>query len=96
MTIKEAQELVDALTAKKNIHTNELARMALLTEEIGKLSRVMANRYGGAQGSKISDHEVSEGIGDIFWTLVGIANQTGTDLTLALTEVLDRNMRKKH
>ena len=46
MTIKEAQELVDAWGDKHAIRHNELANMALLTEEIGKLARVMVRRYG--------------------------------------------------
>ena len=47
MTIKEAQELVDAWGDKHAIRHNELANMALLTEEIGKLARVMVRRYDG-------------------------------------------------
>lgn len=95
MTIKEAQELVDALTTKKGLHTNELASVAVLTEETGKLSRVMANRHGGASVAKNFEKEVSEGIGDIFWSLLGIANRTGVDLTVALAETLERNCKKK-
>lgn len=95
MTIKEAQELVDALITKKNINRNELTNMALLTEESGRLARIIANRYGDSSAKGKYKEEVSEGIGDIFWSLAAIANQTGVDLTAALTEALERNTKKK-
>ena len=79
MTIKEAQELVDAWGDKHAIRHNELANMALLTEEIGKLARVMVRRG-----------EVTDEIGDILWALIGVANQTGVDLTAALIRALER------
>ena len=90
MTIREAQELLDAWVAKNNIRHNELANMALLTEEIGKLARVMVRRYGEHTGDPGFRDEVSEEIGDILWALIGVANQTGVDLTVALIDALER------
>ena len=90
MTIKEAQELLDAWVAKKDIHHSELTNMALLTEEIGKLARVMALRYGDHAGGPRFRDEVSDEIGDILWALIGVANQTGVDLTAALIRTLER------
>ena len=84
MTIKEAQELVDAWGDKHAIRHNELANMALLTEEIGKLARVMVRRYGEHAADPRFRGEATDEIGDILWALIGVANQTGVDLTAAL------------
>ena len=90
MTIKEAQELVDAWGDKHAIRHNELANMALLTEEIGKLARVMVRRYGEHAADPRFRGEATDEIGDILWALIGVANQTGVDLTAALIRVLER------
>ena len=86
MTIKEAQELVDAWGDKHAIRHNELANMALLTEEIGKLAR----RYGEHAADPRFRGEATDEIGDILWALIGVANQTGVDLTAALIRALER------
>lgn len=95
MTIKEAQELVEALDSKKEINHNELTNMALLTEDIGRLSRIMANRYGDHTQNNSSKKEIADGIGDVLWSLVRLSNRTGVDLTVILSEALERNCRKK-
>ena len=82
MTIKEAQELVDAWGDKHAIRHNELANMALLTEEIGKLARVMVRRYGEHAADPRFRGEATDEI--------GVANQTGVDLTAALIRALER------
>lgn len=90
MTIKEAQELLEAWVDKNDIRHSELTYMALLTEEIGKLARVMALRYGDhAAGPRFRD-EAEDEIGDTLWTLIGVANRTGVDLTAALIRTLER------
>lgn len=94
MTIKEAQELLEAWVAKNGIHHNELTNMAVLTEEIGKLARVMARRYGEHAADPNFRCEVSEEIGDIFWALLSVANQTGVDLTASLIAALERKSIK--
>ncbi len=94
MTIKEAQELLEAWVAKNDIRHSELTRMALLTEEIGKLARVMALRYGEHTGGPRLRDELSDEIGDILWALIGVANQTGVDLTAALIGTLERKSRE--
>ncbi len=96
MTIKEAQELIDAWVEKHAIRHNELTNMALLTEEIGKLAMIMARRYGDHVGDAEVRAEVSHQIGDVFWALVGVANQTGVDMTAALADALQRNSQKGH
>ena len=65
MTIKEAQELIETWTAKNNVRNNELTNMALLTEEIGKLTRVMVRRFNDHANEPNFRYEVSDEIGDI-------------------------------
>ncbi len=95
MTIKEAQELVEAVDSKKEINHNELTNMALLTEDIGRLSRIMANRYGDHSRSNSSKKEIADGIGDVLWSLIRLSNRTGNDLTVILSQTLEKNCRKK-
>lgn len=93
MTIKESQELVDAWIQKHGVrYFSELTNMTILTEEVGELARIMVRTYG-EQSFKESDmkHELADEIADVLWVLICIANQTGIDLTEALTE----NLAKK-
>jgi NTP pyrophosphatase (non-canonical NTP hydrolase) len=71
---------------------NELTNMALLTEEVGELARVIARKYG-EQSFKKSDlsANLEEEIADVLFVLTCIANQTGTDLQKAF----DKNLYKK-
>ncbi len=92
MTIKEAQELVDAWIAKHGVrYFNELTNMTILIEEVGELARVMSRTYG-EQSLKESDrgHELADEIADVMWVLICIANQTGVDLTQALVANLEK------
>lgn len=78
MTIQEAQQQVDLWIKKYGVrYFNELTNMALLTEEVGELARIMARTYG-EQSFKSSDlsKNLSEEIADILWVLICIANQT--------------------
>ena len=82
MTIQEAQQQVDLWIKKYGVrYFNELTNMALLTEEVGELARIMARTYG-EQSFKSSDlsKNLSEEIADILWVLICIANQTGVNL----------------
>lgn len=71
---------------------SELTNMAILTEEVGELARIMARKYGD-QSFKKSDkkYHLSDELADVFWVLICIANQTGVDLN----EALQKNMEKK-
>lgn len=93
MTISEAQQLVDEWIKKYGVrYFNELTNMAILTEEVGEVARIMARRYG-EQSFKESDKEKSldDELADVFWVLLCIANQTGVNLT----EAFQRNIEKK-
>lgn len=94
MTIKEAQEQVDRwIQTVGGGYFSPLTNMAMLTEEVGEVARVMARTYGD-QIAKKSDlaHNLPEESGDVLWVLLCLANQTGTDLTKAL----ENGIRKRN
>jgi len=94
MTIKEAQENVDQWIQTVGIrYFGELTNMALLTEEVGELARIMARTYG-EQSFKPSeiDRNLADEMADVLWVLICLANQTGVDLTSAL----EKNFEKKN
>jgi NTP pyrophosphatase (non-canonical NTP hydrolase) len=94
MEIKEAQELVDHWIKTVGVrYFNELTNMAILTEEVGEVARIIARKYG-EQSFKESDSEkkLDEEFADVLFVLICLANQTGVDLT----EALKRNLEKKN
>ncbi len=96
MTIKEAQERVDTWIKTYGVrYFNELTNLALLTEEVGELARIMARTYG-EQSSKKSDEKavLSDEIADVLFVLICIANQTGVDLTSAFSENLEKKTKR--
>ncbi len=96
MTIKEAQERVDTWIKTYGVrYFNELTNLALLTEEVGELARIMARTYG-EQSSKKSDEiaVLSDEIADVMFVLICIANQTGVDLTSAFSENLEKKTKR--
>ncbi len=102
MTIKQAQEIVDAWIRTTGVrYFNELTNMAMLTEEVGEVARIIARRYG-EQSFKESDKDfsLSDELADVLFVLICIANQTGIDLTEALQKNLDkknaRDSRRHH
>lgn len=93
MTIKQAQQRIDQWVNTTGVrYFNELTNMAILTEEVGEVARVIARRYG-EQSFKKSDEEVdlADEFADVLFVLVCLANQTGVDLT----EALEKNLIKK-
>lgn len=93
MTLKEAQQQVDAWIKTTGVrYFSELTNMAILTEEVGEVARLMSRLYGD-QSFKESDKgkELSDELADVLWVLICIANQTGVDLTTAL----EKNFEKK-
>lgn len=92
MTIKEAQERVDQWINTTGIrYFSELTNMAILTEEVGEVARVIARQYG-EQSFKESDKkkELADELADVLWVLLCLANQTGIDLTGALEKNFDK------
>jgi NTP pyrophosphatase (non-canonical NTP hydrolase) len=94
MTINEAQLKVDQWIKSVGVrYFSELTNMAILTEEVGELARIMARKYGD-QSFKESDkqYNLSDEMADVLWVLICLANQTGVDLTSAL----EKNFEKKN
>ena len=93
MTIDEAQKLVDDWIKTYGVrYFGELTNMAILTEEVGELARVISRTYG-EQSFKASDkaYNMADEMADVLWVLICLANQTGVNLT----EAFENNMRKK-
>jgi NTP pyrophosphatase (non-canonical NTP hydrolase) len=93
MSIQESQTQVDQWIKTHGVrYFNELTNMAILTEEVGELARIMARRYGD-QSEKESDKnkDLGDEMADVLWVLICLANQTGVDLTTAFK----KNMEKK-
>lgn len=96
MTIEEAQQQVDNWIKKVGVrYFNELTNMAMLTEEVGEVARIIARRYG-EQSEKASDKEklLADELADVFFVLICLANQTGVDLTAALTKNLEKKTQR--
>lgn len=96
MSIEEAQVAVDEWIKKNGVrYFNELTNMAILTEEVGEVARIMARRYG-EQSEKLSDKEkdLSDELADVLFVLICLANQTGVDLTEALQKNLDKKTKR--
>lgn len=97
MTIKEAQQTVDDWIKKHGVrYFNELTNMAILTEEVGEVARVIAREYG-EQSKKKEDHSnLSDELADVLFVLICLANQTGIDLTQALEKNLNKKTNRDH
>jgi len=93
MTLAEAQQQVDQWIKTHGVrYFSELTNMAILTEEVGEVARIMARRYGD-QSEKESDKnkDLGDEMADVLWVLICLANQTGVNLT----EAFQKNLEKK-
>lgn len=93
MKLSEAQKLVDDWIKSYGVrYFSELTNMAMLTEEVGEVARIMARRYG-EQSEKDEDKtkDLNDELADVLFVLICIANQTGVDLEHAFSE----NLKKK-
>ena len=92
MTIEEAQKTVDNWIKTYGVrYFNELTNMALLTEEVGELAKIMARKYGEQSFKAGEKHDLGDEMADVLWVLICLANQTGTDMT----EAFAKNIEKK-
>ncbi len=95
MTIQEAQARVDVWIKTYGVrYFNELTNMAVLTEEVGELARVMARKYGEQSFKEGESRDSSEEMADVLWVLLCLPNQTGVDLTKALEESFEKKTRR--
>ena len=93
MTIQEAQDQVDVWIKTIGVkYFSELTNMAILTEEVGELARIMERKYGDQSFKKNeSPDQLADEMADVLWVLMCMANQTGVNLT----EALQKNIEKK-
>lgn len=96
MEIKEAQDIIDRWIHEKGVrYFDPLTNLAMLTEEVGEVARIMARRYG-EQSEKDSDKAKNLGdeLADVLFVLLCIANQTGVDMEAALQTNLDKKNQR--
>ena len=92
MTIREAQASVDQWIKEYGVrYFSELTNMAILTEEVGELARVIARKYGDQSFKPGEKDNLGDEMADVLWVLLCLANQTGIDLTAEL----QKNIEKK-
>ncbi len=95
MTIKEAQERVDAWIKEYGVrYFNELTNAAILAEEVGEVSRIMARKYGEQSFKEGEKCDLGDELADVMWVIMCIANQTGIDLTDAFEKNLDKKKKR--
>ncbi len=93
LTIKETQDKVDQWINTIGVrYFNELTNMAILTEEVGEVARIIARKYGEQSFKKTDlENELADELADVLFVVICLANQTGVDLTKALQD----NLKKK-
>jgi len=93
MTIQQAQQQVDEWIKTVGVrYFSELTNMAILTEEVGELARIMARTYGDQSFKDTDKKNLGDEMADVLWVLICLANQTGVDLT----DALQKNFEKKN
>ena len=96
MTLQQAQQTVDEWIREHGVrYFSELTNMAILTEEVGEVARIMARRYG-EQSEKESDKnkDLGDELADVLFVLICIANQTGVNLTDAMATNLAKKTQR--
>jgi NTP pyrophosphatase (non-canonical NTP hydrolase) len=95
MTLKEAQNLVDQWISQYGVrYFNEMTNLAVLTEEVGELARIINRTYGEQSFKENEVGNLQEELADVLFVLICLANQTGVDLTQALEENLQKKTRR--
>lgn len=95
MELKELQEKVDTWIKNYGVrYFNELTNMAILTEEVGELARVMARKYGEQSFKEGEKENLEDEMADVLWVLTCLANQTGVDLTEAVEKSFAKKTRR--
>ena len=95
MTIKEAQQVVGQWIKTYGVrYFSELTNMAVLTEEVGELARVIARKYGDQSFKEGEKENLGEEMADVLWVLLCLANQTGVDLTEELKKSIEKKTKR--
>ncbi len=98
LSLHDAQQKVDVWIKTYGVrYFSELTNLAILTEEVGELARIMARTYGD-QSFKASDMDknLADEMADVLWVLLCLANQTGVNLTEAFERNLDKKTQRDH
>ena len=96
ITINKAQKMVDDWINNVGVrYFNELTNMAILTEEVGEVARIIARKFG-EQSNKSSDlkYELSDELADVMFVIICLANQTGIDLEKAFVENIEKKSNR--
>jgi NTP pyrophosphatase (non-canonical NTP hydrolase) len=92
MTITQAQQAVDEWIKTHGVrYFNELTNMAILTEEVGEVARIISRKYGEQSFKESDKHDLGQELADVLFVLICLANQTGVDLQ----KEMDLNMQRK-
>jgi len=93
MTIEELQKKVDEWIKSHGVrYFDELTNMAILSEEVGEVARIMSRKYGEQSFKKGEEElELADELADVLFVLICIANQTG----VKLSEAIEKNLLKK-
>ncbi len=95
ITLIEAQQMVDSWIKQYGVrYFSELTNMAVLTEEVGELARVMARTFGDQSFKQGENHDLSDEMADILWVLICLANQTGVDLNKAFLKTIEKKTER--
>ena len=95
ITLSEVQQQADEWIRTYGVrYFNELTNMAILTEEVGELARVIARTYGEQSFKEGEEPNLAEEMADVLWVLVCMANQTGVDLTEAWRHTIEKKTKR--
>lgn len=96
MTIQQAQQAVDSWIQTHGVrYFNELTNMAILTEEVGEVARIISRTYGEQSFKKSDkDKKLAEELADVLFVLICLANQTGVDLTKAFEQKMEKRTKR--
>ncbi len=97
MRLSEAQKIVDAWIKEYGVrYFDEMTNLAILTEEVGEVARIMARTYGQQSFKEGEKQSLDDELADVLWVLICIANQTGIDLTEALKKNIDKKTKRDY
>ena len=97
MELRQAQEVVDNWIKTHGVrYFNELTNMAILTEEVGEVARIIAREYGEQSSKKSDNKNLADELADVLFVVICLANQTGVDLTQALQKNLDKKTNRDY
>ncbi|MBQ9666957.1 MAG: nucleotide pyrophosphohydrolase [Bacteroidaceae bacterium] len=95
MTLNEAQQMVDEWIRTYGVrYFSELTNMAVLTEEVGELARIIARKYGDQSFKEGEPQDPADEMADVLWVLLCLANQTGVNLTEAFRKNLEKKTKR--